>query len=265
MKNGAEWLANYLRELGIERVEIFPIPPTHPVVYGEILKAGPQAPTILIYGHYDVQPVDPIEAWLSPPFEATIRDERLYARGAADMKGQVIASLAAVDAILQTTGLPVNIKFLLEGQEEIGSRKLGDFIEAHKDLLACDVSLNPDAGMLAADFPTITYALRGLVDFELRFYGPERDLHSGLYGGTIHNPAQAICEALAGLHGEEGRVTLPGFYDRVRALTPEERAELARLPRDDDYFLDQTGAPMLWGEFEFTPLERTGARPTLEV
>ncbi len=265
MEKAADWLAAYLQEIGGSTVEVFPEPPTHPVVYGELIAAGPDAPTVLIYGHYDVQPVDPLDEWLSPPFEATIRGEHLYARGATDMKGQVMASLIAVDAVLKTTGLPINVKFLLEGQEEIGSRLLGDFITTHPELLSCDVSLNPDAGMLAADQPTITYALRGLADFEIRFYGPAKDLHSGLYGGTIHNPAQAMAEMLAGLHDKYGRVTLPGFYDRVRPLTEEERNELARLPRDEGYFLAQTGAPALWGEPEFTPMERVGVRPTLEV
>jgi acetylornithine deacetylase/succinyl-diaminopimelate desuccinylase-like protein len=265
MEKAAEWLANFLREISLNNVEIFPEPQTHPVVYGESLTAGPEAPTVLIYGHYDIQPVDPLEEWISPPFEATIRGEHLYARGATDMKGQVMASLIAVDAVQQTTGLPLNVKFLLEGQEEIGSRNLGDFIKSHQELLTCDVSLNPDAGMLGSDLPTITYALRGMADFELRFYGPKKDLHSGLYGGTVHNPAQAISEALAGLHDKNGKVTLPGFYDKVRPISEEERAELARLPRDDAYYLDQTGAPQLWGEPEFTPMERTGVRPTLEV
>ncbi len=211
-----------------------------------------------------MQPADPVEAWHSPPFEPTVRGQRLYARGATDMKGQVIAALKAAEAVAQA-GAPVNLKFLIEGEEEVGSPNLAPFIAQHQDLLACDFCLNPDAGMIAPDLPTITYALRGLAYFELRVYGPKQDLHSGIYGGVVHNPAQALAELLAGMHDAQGRVTLPGFYDRVRPLDPEERAELARLPIDEAFFLEQTGVPALWGEPEYTPAERVGARPTLEI
>ncbi len=260
----ANWVADNLRAIGARDVAVYPTA-GHPVVYGALPAPNPHAPTVLIYGHYDVQPPDPLDLWETPPFEPTIRGERLYARGATDMKGQVMASLKAVEAVAQA-GLPVNIKFLIEGEEEIGSPDLADFIAQHREMLAADVCLNPDAGMLGPEWPTITYALRGLAYFELRVYGPDHDLHSGIYGGVVHNPAQALAELLAGMHDEHGRVTLPGFYDKVRPLSPEERQALAQLPFDPTtFFLEQTGVPQLWGEPEYTPVERVGARPTLEI
>lgn len=264
IQRAAEWLADHLRALGLTGVQIFPTA-GHPVVYGEWLTAGPEAPTALVYGHYDVQPADPLDLWESPPFEPAVRGENLYARGATDMKGQIMATLNAVEAVILTGDLPVNLKFMFEGEEEIGSPHLGDFMAEHRDLLACDFSLNPDAGMIAPDLPTVTYALRGLAYFELRVYGPEHDLHSGVFGGVVHNPAQAIAELIAGMHDARGRVTLPGFYDRVRPLDDEERAELARLPADEGFYLKQTGVPAMWGEEGYTPVERATARPTLEI
>jgi len=264
IQRAAEWAARQLKNLGMENVQVMPTG-GHPVVYGEWLGAGKSAPTILIYGHYDVQPADPLELWDNPPFEPVQRGEYLYGRGTSDMKGQVMASLKAVESIIRSGTLPVNIKWLIEGEEEVGSEHLGDFIQSHKELLACDFSLNPDSGMTSPTQPTITYALRGLMYAEIRVYGPKRDLHSGLFGGTIHNPAQALAELIAGMHDENGRITLPGFYDKVRPLSPEERADLARLPINEQTFLQQTGAPALWGEPEYLPIERVGARPTLEV
>jgi len=263
IQRAAEWLATQLRSLGMEKVQIMPTA-GHPVVYGEWLGAA-NAPTVLIYGHYDVQPEDPLELWESDPFEAQVRGEHLYGRGVSDMKGQVMASLKAVEAIVRSGGLPVNIKWLLEGEEEIGSAHLGQFILEHGDLLACDFCLNPDAGMIAADLPTITYGLRGLMYAEVRVYGPDRDLHSGLFGGTIHNPAQALAELIAGMHDANGRVTLPGFYEKVRPIDAAEHEEMMRLPMDEQFYLSQTHAPALWGEPEFLPVERVSARPTLEI
>jgi len=260
----AQWTATQLQELGMQNVRLFPTQ-GHPIVYGEYLEAGAAAPTLLVYGHYDVQPADPLHLWKSAPFDPEERGENLYARGASDMKGQVMAALKALEAIKSAGDIPANVKFLIEGEEEIGSPNLESFIPAHRDLLDADFALNADAGMIAADTPTITYGLRGLAYFEVRVYGPDHDLHSGLYGGVVHNPAQALCELIAGMHDEQGRVTLPGFYDKVRELSAEERAELARLPLDEDYYLNQTGAPALWGEQGYTPVERVGARPTLEV
>jgi acetylornithine deacetylase/succinyl-diaminopimelate desuccinylase-like protein len=260
----AEWVAAQIKDLGFKNVQVFPTP-GHPVVYGEYLEAGSKAPTVLVYGHYDVQPPDPLNLWESGPFEPDVRGENLFARGATDMKGQVMAALKALEAVLQTGKLGVNVKFLVEGEEEIGSPNLGDFITSHKDMLACDFALNPDSGIISPDVPTITYALRGLAYFELRVTGPDHDLHSGVFGGSVHNPAQVLCELIAGMHDTQGRVTLPGFYDKVRPLESEERAELARLPVGDDFFLRETGAPAMWGEVGYTTSERLGARPTLEV
>ena len=264
MLQAAEWVTGQLRDLGMDKIAIYPTA-GHPVVYGEWLGAGPDAQTVLIYGHYDVQPVEPLELWESDPFSPTRRGENLYGRGASDMKGQVSATLKAIEAIKQTGELPVNVKFLIEGEEEIGSTNLPQFIETHKSLLACDFALNPDTGMIAADVPAITYALRGLAYFEVRVYGPDHDLHSGQFGGTVHNPAQALCELLAGMHDDRGRVTLPGFYDKVRPVLAEEREQLARLPTDEKFYLKQTGVPALWGEPDYTPGERVGIRPTLEI
>ncbi|MEZ0394963.1 MAG: dipeptidase [Anaerolineales bacterium] len=263
IRRAAAWVADSLRALGMQRVEIFPTE-RHPVVYAEWLGA-PGAPTVLIYGHYDVQPAEPLELWESDPFRPAERGENLYARGASDMKGQVVAAFKAVEALMQTGGLPVNLKWLIEGEEEIGSPSLGKFMSEHAGLLACDFALNPDSGLLGKDWPTITYGLRGLAYFELRVYGPAHDLHSGLYGGVVHNPANALAELIAGMHDAQGRVTLPGFYDRVRPLSDEERAEMARLPVADQHYLEQTGAPALYGEAGYTANERVGARPTLDV
>lgn len=262
--HAAEWVSEQLKDIGIENVQVMPTD-GHPVVYGEWLKAGADKPTVLVYGHYDVQPPEPLELWDSPPFEPTERNGNLYGRGASDMKGQVIASLKAVEALQNSGGIPVNVKFLIEGEEEIGSPSLDAFIDGNRDVLEADFALNPDTGMLGEDLPTVTYGLRGLAYFEVRLTGPQRDLHSGLYGGAIHNPAQVLCELIAGMHDEKGRVALPGFYDSVRPLDEEERAELGRLPVREDDLRRQTGAPALWGEPGYVPAERIGARPTLEV
>ncbi|HMS00067.1 MAG TPA: dipeptidase [Anaerolineales bacterium] len=260
----AEWTAAQLRSLGMDNVRVMPTG-GHPAVYGESLKAGKDAPTVLIYGHYDVQPVDPLDLWTTEPFKAEVRGENLFARGSSDMKGQVIASMKAVESVARTSGLPVNIKWLIEGEEEIGSKNLGEFIKKNADMLKADFCINPDAGMIGADLPTITYGLRGLAYFEIRVYGPNRDLHSGLFGGTIHNPAQALVELIAGMHDKKGRITLPGFYDKVRKAGKAERAEIARLPIKPKDIVNMTGVPALWGEPAYTPEERVSIRPTLEV
>lgn len=265
IEHAAAWTAERLRSAGVDNVQVMPTKGA-PVVYGGLLKAGPEAKTVLIYGHYDVQPAEPLDKWSSAPFKPEIRNDNLYGRGATDMKGQVTATINAIEAILKTGELPVNVKFMIEGEEEIGSPNLESFIASHKELLTCDLFLNPDTGMLAPDLPTITYALRGLAYFEIRLRGPQSDLHSGVFGGVVHNPAQVLCELIAGMHDTDGRVTLPGFYNRVRELDAEERRELARLPLTEADYLAQTGAPVLWsGEKGYTPVERAGARPTLEV
>jgi acetylornithine deacetylase/succinyl-diaminopimelate desuccinylase-like protein len=260
----ANWVADHLKSLGVTSVQIIPTQ-GHPVVYGEILTGGKEAQTVLVYGHYDVQPAEPLELWQSPAFEPTQRGEDIFARGISDMKGQILVSLDAIESIVRTGVLPVNVKFLFEGEEEIGSPHLAPFISEHKSLLASDCCLNLDAGILGAEIPSITYALRGLAYFELRVYGPAHDLHSGSFGGIVHNPAQVLCELIAGMHDEGGRVTLPGFYDSVREIDQEERVELSRLPMGDDFYLRNSGAPALFGEEGYTPVERVGARPTLEV
>ncbi len=261
--SAAAWLAKRLEHLGMQNVAVMPTD-MHPVVYAEWLQA-PGKPVVLIYGHYDVQPVDPISLWQTDPFNPTSAGEYLFARGASDMKGQVVAALSALESILKSRPLPVNVKFLFEGEEEIGSPSLARWMKDHQALLKADFCLNPDAGMLAKDSPTITYGLRGLVYFELKVFGPENDMHSGMVGGVIHNPAQALAELIAAMHDANGKVTLPGFYDRVRTLSQDERAQFAQLPNTESKYLELTGVKALWGEPEFTPAERLGARPTLEI
>ena len=264
IQRAAEWIAVQLRDLGMENVQLYSTDTEHPIVYGEWLKA-PGAPTILIYGHYDVQPVDPLDLWKTGPFEPTVIGEDIYARGASDMKGQAVLTMKAVESVVQTGGLPINIKWLFEGEEEIGSPSLGDFIANHTDLLACDFAVNPDSGLIGKEYPTITYGLRGLAYFELRVFGPAHDLHSGMFGGVVHNPANVLAELIAGMHDDKGRVTLPGFYNSVRELSKEEREDFTRLPTDESHFLKQTGSQGLYGEAGFTANEQTGARPTLDV
>lgn len=264
MARGAEWVRDQMIEMGMRQVQIVPTA-RHSVVYGEWLGA-PNQPTVLIYGHYDVQPVDPLDEWVSPPFEATARGDNIYGRGASDMKGKVHALLKALEAWLKTAGsLPVNVKVLVEGEEEIGSPSLEAFIAGHKELLKCDLALNGDTMILSPEQPSLVYGLRGLAYFELWIYGPKQDLHSGLFGGSVHNPAQVLCELIAGMHDSRGRVTLQGFYDRVRVLSKEERAELADLPHSDQEWQRVAGVSELAGEEGFTTVERVGARPTLEV
>jgi len=263
MQRAAEWLAKQMRDMGLQNVEIMPTQ-GHPVVYAEWLNA-PGKPTVLVYGHYDVQPVDPLNEWNSPPFEPTVRDDNLYARGASDMKGQDVAVLKALEALLKNNELGVNVKVMIEGEEEIGSPSLPAFMEEYKDKLSCDISLNCDSGILRPDMPSLVYGLRGLAYFELWVYGAAQDLHSGVFGGSIRNPAQVLCELIAGMHDEHGRIMLPGFYDKVRELAEEERAELAALPHSDEEWKQTARVSHLHGEKGFTTVERTGARPTLEV
>jgi acetylornithine deacetylase/succinyl-diaminopimelate desuccinylase-like protein len=260
----AEWLAAELGRIGAASVKILQTE-GKPIVWAEILSAVPDATTILVYGHYDVQPVDPVELWVSDPFVPVQRDGALFARGASDMKGQVMAVLSALDGIGGTGAFPVNLRFLLEGEEEIGSPSLESSIERYRDRFAADLCLNTDVGMLGREYPTITYGLRGLAYFEVQVQGPAHDLHSGIFGGVVDNPAHAMSRLIAGLHDTDGRVALPGFYDRVRPLSDSERQELARLPVDDEAYLKQTGAPELHGETGFSAVERVGVRPTLDV
>jgi len=264
MEKCAAWVAGQLTGMGFKNVAVMPTA-KHPVVYGEWLNA-PGKPTVLVYGHYDVQPVDPLNEWTAGPFEPVVREDNyIYARGASDMKGQVHAFLKALEALLKHDELGVNVKMMIEGEEEIGSPSLRAFMEANKELLKCDVVLNADSGIIEKNLPSIIYGLRGLAYFELWVHGPDHDLHSGTFGGTVLNPAQALCELVAGMHDADGRVTLPGYYDKVRTLSDEERAELARLPHTDEGWRAMTGAPALYGEKGYTTIERAGARPTLEI
>jgi len=262
IQRAADWLAARLEKLGFENVQIFPTE-KHPVVYGEMLTAGADAPTVLVYGHYDVQPPDPLDEWESDPFEPVERDGNLYGRGASDMKGQLIAQLRSVEAMLQAGDLPINLKYMLEGEEEIGSPHLAAFIRAHADLLKSDLCLNVDLGITAEDMPSITYSLRGLSYFELRLRAGKSDLHSGLFGGVVDNPAIVLSRLIAGMKDASGRILLPGFYDDVRALDEEERKAMNAM--SDDWWLEQSGAFELFGEEGFTPGERAVGRPTLDV
>jgi acetylornithine deacetylase/succinyl-diaminopimelate desuccinylase-like protein len=260
----AEWLMAKLRSLGFENIQLLETGGS-PMVFAESMHAGAKAPVMLAYGHYDVQPVDPLNLWDSPPFEGTRKDDLYFGRGASDMKGQVIATMAAIESAMSAGKLPINIKFIIEGEEETGSPNMPAFIRSHKELLASDFSLNTDAGMLSPEKPTITYGLRGLAYFEVHVTGPKMDLHSGYYGGTVRNPANELARLIGGMHDKRHRVTLPGFYDKVRPLDKKERADFARLGQNDKFYREQTGAKKLWGEDGYTPVERVTARPTLDV
>jgi acetylornithine deacetylase/succinyl-diaminopimelate desuccinylase-like protein len=261
----AEWLRKRLDTAGADEARLLETA-GYPIVFARFdAKAGDKAPTVLIYGHYDVQPVDPIELWDSDPFEPVERDGRLYGRGASDMKAQVLACLLAVETARSIDRLPVNVIFLLEGEEEIGSPSLEDAIKKYGELFAADICINPDTGMISKEQPSIRYGLRGLAYFDLTVTGPTRDLHSGSFGGVVHNPLQALSELIADMHDEYGRVTLPGFYDRVRVIDEQERARAKQVPVSDADVLAWTGVSQLWGEPEYSVVERIGARPTLEI
>lgn len=282
MRRAANWLAAQLRAIGMDNVAILPTgggvssrapdnsnlaredASGHPVVYGEWLRA-PGKPTVLVYGHYDVQPADPLNEWHTPPFQPTVRGDNLYARGASDMKGNVHAVLKAIESLQHAGDLPLNLKLLIEGEEEIGSTHLGAFIDQHAAMLASDLCLNADSGISGPELPSLVAGLRGLAYFELWVYGPAQDLHSGLFGGSIHNPAQVLCDLIAGMHDASGRVTLSGFYDRVRELSPQDRADFAAHPIGDEQWKALTGVNALWGEAGYNTHERTGVRPTLEI
>ncbi len=260
----AEWTAGEMRRIGLNNVRLEETP-GHPVVYGEWLGA-PGAPTILFYGHYDVQPVDPVNLWTSPPFEATIRDGEIYARGSADDKGQVFMHFKAVEAHLkQGGGLPVNMKFLIEGEEEVGSANLDNFIRAHKDLLKANVVVISDSPMFDRGIPSICYGLRGLAYFQIDLRGSKSDLHSGSFGGAVANPAMVLAQVLAQMKDKGGRVKIDGFYDDVLPLREDERAEFSKLPFKEKKYRQDLGAPKLFGESGYTTLERVWARPTFEV
>jgi acetylornithine deacetylase/succinyl-diaminopimelate desuccinylase-like protein len=264
VQRAAEWLVNSLTTAGLENVTISPTA-GHPVVYADWLHA-PGKPTVLVYGHYDVQPADPLNLWESPAFEPTERNGNLFARGSADDKGQIYIHVKALEALLKTEGtLPVNIKILFEGEEEIGSEHLADWIAEHEAELKADVCVISDSHILSEDQPAITYGLRGLSYIEVHVESSRDDLHSGSYGGAVHNPIVALSEIIAQLHDANGTVTVPGFYDKVRDLDAEERADFAKIPFDESTLIGETGITQAWGEAEFSVIERLTARPTLEL
>jgi acetylornithine deacetylase/succinyl-diaminopimelate desuccinylase-like protein len=262
----AEWLSEKLTAIGLTAT-VHPTPGS-PVVVAATPRDS-QKRTVLIYGHYDVQPPDPLEGWTTPPFEPRIEEGRIYARGAADNKGQILAHILGVAETLREKGtLPVNVIFLIEGEEEIGSPSLADFLIEHREELACDLVAISDTGMAPGNKPALTYALRGIAAMELIVRGPARDLHSGLFGGAVANPATVVARLLASLHDDQGRVRIPGFYDAVRPLEPWEReaaASLEKVSGGDDAIKELAGVAELFGEKDFTTIERIGARPTAEV
>lgn len=261
----AEWVDDALGRAGFDTVETIPTD-GHPIVYAEWTDAGPEAPTVLFYGHYDVQPVDPVELWDSPPFEMRVEDGKIWGRGTADDKGQVFCHVKAWEAWLAEEGrLPCNVKVLLEGEEEIGSEHLAPFVADRRDRLACDAVLISDSPMFAAGVPSLCYGLRGLCYMEIHVDGPSSDLHSGSFGGSITNPANALAAILASLTDHERHVAIEGFYDRVRPLSERERAEFRKLPFHESDYRASLGVPELAGEAGFTTLERIWARPTCDV
>jgi acetylornithine deacetylase/succinyl-diaminopimelate desuccinylase-like protein len=265
VRRAAEWLADHLRAVGLHNVRLIESD-IHPLVYADWLDAGPDAPTVLCYGHFDVQPVDPLDKWATAPFEPTLVGDDLYARGASDDKGQTFIHAKAIEALLATTGrLPVNVKLLIEGEEEFGGETVAVYVKSHQAELACDAVLISDTHILSPSQPSIIYGLRGMWAAEITVTTARRDLHSGSFGGAIHNANQALAELVAALHDAEGRVTVPGFYDQVRVLTADERAALARVPYGETELLAETGAKASWGEQGYTVTERVGARPTLEI
>jgi len=263
MRAAAEWLHARMTEIGLDAS--IEETPGHPIVLGEWRGADEGAPTILIYGHYDVQPPEPVELWTSPPFEPTVRDGRIYARGSVDDKGQLYLHLKALEAHLRTTGrLPVNVIVLAEGEEEVGSPNLLPFIEANVDRLRADAIVISDSAMFAPGMPTIDASLRGIAYMQIDVEGPAQDLHSGTYGGAVVNPATALARIIASFHDEDGRVQIDGFYDDVDPM-PEYREQIRALPFDDEAFRAEVGAPALGGEKGYTTLERVWIRPTVEV
>jgi len=260
----AEWTAQSLRDAGLEAT-VYPTA-GHPVVVGEWRNAGKGAPTVLVYGHYDVQPAEPLDLWTSPPFEPTVRNGRLYARGSVDDKGQLFLHIKALEAHLRSRGkLPMNVIVLAEGEEEVGSEHLAEFIQSHADRLRSDYVVISDSAMFAPGLPSILSSLRGLAYFQIDVQGPAQDLHSGSYGGAVVNPAMALAKILATFHDADGRIAIPGFYDKVREWPAAVRTQMKGLPFDEEHFREETGAPALGGEKGYTVLERLWTRPTCEV
>ena len=264
IERAAQWVAEKLRGAGLEKIDIVPTK-MHPLVYGESLQA-PGKPTVLFYGHYDVQPAEPLDLWTSPAFEPTVRNGNLYGRGTADDKGQVHIHLKALEALRNTAGkLPINVKVMIEGEEEVGSVSLWDFVRQNRERLKADALVVSDTAMLAKGVPSITYGLRGLNYYQIEITGPSQDLHSGVFGGAVPNPITILAEMIAKLHDSNFRVAIPGFYDDVAALSRQERRELNSLPWKEKEFRKTVGAPALCGEKGFTIVEQVWVRPTLEL
>ncbi len=264
VKQAAEWVAGRLKAADIENVQVLSTG-GHPVVYGDWLHA-PDKPVVMIYGHFDVQPVDPIDLWTNPPFDPIVKDNCIYARGASDNKGNLFLTILAVEALLQTEGsLPVNLKFFFEGQEEIGSPQMPEFLPGHKDLFACDMVISADGGQWDQDQPQLTVGLRGLCAVQIDVRTARRDVHSGSYGGTFLNPIHGLARIIDSMRDSEGKILVEGFYDSVRALSESERAQIAEIPYSEQEFKEEIGIPETAGEPGFTTHERMGVRPTLDV
>ena len=266
IKRMAEWLAEHMAGLGIANAEVLPTE-GHPVVYGEWLEAGPDKPTVLVYGHYDVVPASLEDGWVTDPFEPVEKDGKIYARGATDDKGQLFIHVKALESYLKTgDGAPVNVKFLLEGEEEVSSPNLTPFIKANLEKLRADVCVISDSSMRIIEEPAVTHSLRGMTYIEIEVKGPREDLHSGFFGGATHNPALALVEIVSQLYNsEDNTIAVPGFYDDVVPLTDEERAMIEKTVLSEDQFKEATGVPAVWGDQNFTIKERVSARPTLDI
>jgi acetylornithine deacetylase/succinyl-diaminopimelate desuccinylase-like protein len=263
MMRCAEAVKKSLQDAGVTRSEIYPTK-GHPVVFAEkIIDAS--RPTILVYGHYDVQPADPLELWHTPPFEPTIKNGMIFARGSADDKGQFFMHVKALEIMNHTGTLACNVKFIIEGEEEIGSPNLGEFVSSHKDLLKADVILISDTSMISLETPSIEIGVRGLAYIQVEITGPNRDLHSGVYGGAVANPVTILAQMIASCHDENNHITIPGFYDDVLESSPEERKKLAAAPFDEKEYMRDLGVKAVWGEKGYSTNERTGIRPTLEL
>lgn len=263
VRKAAEFLKEKFSAAGIDKVEICETK-GHPIVYAEKV-TDPSLPTVLVYGHYDVQPADPLNLWDSPPFEPVIKDDKIFARGSCDDKGQVYMHVKAFETMMKHNLLPCNVKFMVEGEEEVGSDNLGTFVIENKAKLKADIILISDTALISLDHPSITTGLRGLSYMEVEVTGPNRDLHSGVYGGAVANPVNVLCKMIASLHDENGKVTIPGFYDKVAALSDSERKALNQAPFDLDAYKKELGIEEVTGEKGYTTLERTGIRPTLDV
>lgn len=263
MQTCADLVRQRLLNAGCDKVDVIPTD-GHPVVFGQKI-VDSSRPTVLVYGHYDVQPVEPLELWHTGPFEPTIRDGKVYARGSADDKGQFYMHIKALETMVQTKTMSTNIKFLIEGEEEVGSPNLGKFVAENKDLLKTDVILISDSAMLSMETPSLDIGVRGLSYIEVEVTGPNRDLHSGTYGGAVANPITILAEMIAGCFDKKNHITIPGFYDDVAQLTKEEKRLLKKAPFNEQSYKDELGVKELWGEKGFTTPERTGIRPTLEV